>query len=136
MLAINDRRRQDSALHVLKGDRLMRFNRSFAVLSVASLAIASAAIAFEPASDSPATRPAKVKPIRLTTPWSKVADLSDDQKNQINAIHVETIEKIKALEAEEDEKCMSLLSTDQQKALEATIEKEKADKKVAKGKKE
>ena len=114
----------------------MRINSSFAVLSIVSLAIASAAIAFEPAGEMPTTKPAmKVKPIRLTTPWNKVADLSDDQKNQINAIHVEIVEKMKALEAEEDEKCMALLTPEQQKALEETIEKEKADKKAAKGKK-
>jgi Spy/CpxP family protein refolding chaperone len=111
----------------------MRFSRSFVVLSITTLAIASAAIAFEPA-DAPTTKPVKEKPIRLTTPWNKVKDLSDEQKKQINEVHVDTIEKIKALEAEEDEKCMALLTPEQQKALEETIEKDKADKKAAKKK--
>lgn len=114
----------------------MRFNRSFAVLSFACLAVASVAIAFEPEGGS-TTRPAmKEKPIRLTTPWNKVKDLTDEQRKQINDIHVDTVAKIKALEAEEDDKCMAVLTEDQRKALDETIEKEKADKKAAKGKKE
>jgi Spy/CpxP family protein refolding chaperone len=122
----------------------MRFTRPLAVLAVASLAIASAAVALEP-SDSATTKPAdsgsakssaKEKPVRLTVPWNKVKDLSDDQKVQINTIHVETVAKIKALEAEEDEKCMAVLTEDQRKAMAETLEQEKADKKASKGKKE
>ena len=115
----------------------MRIQRSFAVLGVACLAVASAAIALEPEGEMPATRPAmKQKAIRLTVPWNKVKDLTDDQRKQINDVHVDTIAKIKALEADEDEKCMAILSDEQQKALQETLDQEKADKKAAKGKKE
>lgn len=115
----------------------MRINRSFAVIAVASLIIASAAIAFEPEAESPTTKPTmKERPIRLTVPWNKVKDLSDDQKKQINEVHVDTVAKIKALEAEEDEKCMAILTEEQRKVLEETIEQEKADRKAAKAKKE
>ena len=114
----------------------MRLRRTFTVLSIASFAIASAAIAFEPESGSTTKPTMKEKPVRLTTPWNKVKDLTDDQKKQINEIHVETIARIRGLEAEEDEKCMALLTDEQRKALEETLEQEKADRKAKAGKKE
>jgi hypothetical protein len=83
----------------------------------------------------PTTKPARARPIRLTVPWNKVPDLSDEQKSQINAIHVETIEKIKALEAAEDEACLALLTPEQRTALEETLDKEAAERKSRAAKK-
>ena len=117
----------------------MRPNRTLAVLSIAALTLGSAAIAMQPAEGetSATTKPSgRARPIRLTSPWNKVADLTDEQKSQINAIHVETVAKIKALEAEEDEKCMALLTDEQRKALEEAIEQEKVERKSKAGKKE
>ena len=121
----------------------MRPNRSFAVLAVVALTLGSAAIAMQPttapadAESSATTKPTgRARPVRLTAPWNKIADLTDEQKSQINAIHVETVAKVKALEAEEDEKCMALLTDEQRKALEETLEQEKVARKAKAGKKE
>ena len=116
----------------------MRFTRPLVVLTIAGLTLGSAAVAMQPAEDSTATtRPAgKAKPIRLTNPWNKVADLTDEQKAQINQIHVETVEKIKQLQKEEDDRCMAILNDEQRKALEETQEQDKVARKSRAAKKE
>ncbi|MFT3786439.1 MAG: hypothetical protein QM770_09765 [Tepidisphaeraceae bacterium] len=91
-----------------------------AVLSVSALAV----VAFA----APTTKPAKAP--RLVQPWSKVADLSDEQKTQLAAIHEEITGKINALKQEEETRCNAVLTEEQRKKLDATLSEEAAAKKV------
>ena len=67
--------------------------------------------------------------MRLTKPWSLLTDLTDDQKQQLAAIHADAVEKQKALDAEEESKCMAILSDAQKTALADAQSKEVADRK-------
>lgn len=112
----------------------MRLNRMVVIVCAAALAAASAAIALQP-STAPTTQSSRPRAVRLTTPWNKVADLTDEQKGKINAIHEETVDQIKALEKAEDDKCMALLTAEQKKTLDETLAKEAVEKKAKAGKK-
>ena len=113
----------------------MHLKQILGTVCAVGLMVSAAAVAVQPTTE-PTTRTARARPIRLTVPWNKVADLTDEQKTQINAIHVETIAQIKALEAAEDEKCMALLTEEQRKTLTETLEKEKVAQKAKAGQKE
>ena len=55
--------------------------------------------------------------IKLYVPYSKLADLSDDQKKQISGIEADYRDRIKQLEEEKDSKIVVLLSDSQKVAL-------------------
>lgn len=76
----------------------------------------------------PKARPAKQ--LRLVQPWSKVTDLTDEQRQQLYDIHEDFKAKLKALEAEEEEKCNAVLTDAQKAQMAAAIEEEKAAKKA------
>lgn len=88
-----------------------------------------AGVTFAEPSTQPSTQPAK-RSARLVQPWSKVADLTEDQKEQIIAIHAEIVEKINALQEEERERCLAVLTGEQQAALNATLAREAAERKA------
>lgn len=77
----------------------------------------------------PSTQPAK-KQQRLVQPWSKVTDLTEEQREQIVAIHSEITDKINALRDEEQERCRAILTEEQKAALDATLSREAADRKA------
>lgn len=76
----------------------------------------------------PATQPAK-RSARVVSPWSKVTDLTDEQREQLGVIHAEFVEKINALRAEEEERSRAVLTPEQVAALEATLAREAAERK-------
>jgi hypothetical protein len=101
--------------------------RAIRLAMFATLIVAGATFA-EPTT-RPATQPAK-RNVRLVQPWSKITDLSDDQKSQIIAIHADFTQRINRLRAEENERCLSVLSEDQKAALEALLAREAAERKA------
>lgn len=72
--------------------------------------------------------PAKL--IKLVQPWSKVTDLTDEQKQQLYDIHEDYKAKMKALELEEKEKSEAVLTDAQKAQLGETTAAEKAEKKL------
>lgn len=104
----------------------MRSMRAMVVAGLAAMTLAGGAIAFaaEAAGDKPA------KPIKLVQPWSKVKDLSDDQKVQISAIHTDMVAKQKAIEAEAKAKILAILTPEQKAQLDATLAEEAAARKA------
>lgn len=97
--------------------------RSIRWIAVGVLAVAGVTFA------EPSTQPTK-RPARVVSPWSKVTDLSDDQKEKLIEIHTEIVEKINALRDEEQERCGAVLTTEQKAALEATLAREAAERKA------
>jgi hypothetical protein len=102
----------------------MRFVRPL-VASMVLIAVAGGAYAF---AEGPATKPAKAP--KLVQPWSKVKDLSDDQKVQISAIHSDMVAKQKAIEADAKAKILALLTPEQKAQLDATLAEESAARKA------
>jgi len=97
----------------------------FALVLIASLAIAA---------DEPTTKPSKSakldsKTIKLTQPWSKLTDLSDEQKGQINEIHQKALAEVKAIHDREESQIMALLSEPQKAELKKISDEEKAQEK-------
>src|SRR4051794_12688695 len=85
--------------------------------------------------DEPTTRPSKgakvdTKTIKLTQPWSKLTDLSDDQKGQINDIHQKALAEIKAIHDREEAQIMALLNDQQKAELKKLSDEEKAQEKA------
>lgn len=81
------------------------------------------------------SKSAEARPVRLTKPWNRLASLSDEQKQKINAIHRKAVAEKKAIEEREKSDIVALLD-DRQKAELATIEeKEAVDRKVKAGRK-
>lgn len=96
--------------------------KAFRLMVLGVLAVSAVTFA------EPATQPAKKQ--RLVQPWSKVTDLSEEQREQIVAIHSEITDKINALRDEELERCRAVLTEEQKAALDATLAREAADRKV------
>ncbi len=71
---------------------------------------------------------AKVKRIRLPRPWSQIADLTDDQKQQIHRIHRRTLDQIRKLRQQETQTIVATL-TDPQKEQWQQIVKQNAEQK-------
>lgn len=67
---------------------------------------------------------------RLTKPWKDIASLTDEQKEQITAVHRKALDEIKAIEAREREEIMALLNDQQKTELAALEEKQAADRKA------
>lgn len=76
----------------------------------------------------PSTQP--TRKMRLVQPWSKVTDLSDEQREQIVAIHAEITDKMNALREEERERCLAVLTEEQRLQLDATQAREAAERKA------
>jgi Spy/CpxP family protein refolding chaperone len=54
---------------------------------------------------------------RLTQPWNKLTDLSDDVKTKIIAIHRKSVEEVNAIRAREREDILALLTEAQKKEV-------------------
>ncbi len=91
--------------------------------------LAMAAVTYAEPSTQPSTQPAK-RPARLVQPWSKVTDLSDEQRERIAAVHSEIADKINELRDEEQDRCRAILTAEQRAALEATLARESAERKA------
>jgi Spy/CpxP family protein refolding chaperone len=63
---------------------------------------------------------------RLIQPYSKMTDLSDDQKDKIKEIHAKALEDIKAIEEKQTSDIMALLSDDQKAEAKKLMAEEKS----------
>ena len=85
--------------------------------------------------EEPTTKPTKVakgdaKAIKLVQPWSKLTDLSDEQKTQINDVHQKALAQIKAIHDKEEADIMALLNDQQKTELKKLSDEEKAQEKA------
>jgi Spy/CpxP family protein refolding chaperone len=71
----------------------------------------------------------------LVKPWSMLASLTDEQKDQIIEIHLKAVEEKKAIEEKEEEDIMALLNDEQKAELQAMQDKAKADSKAKRAEK-
>jgi len=76
-----------------------------------------------------------VSAIRLTQPWSRLNDLSDEQKVKMDGIHRKAREEIKAIEKREREEMLAVLTPQQQAELREMEDQDTADKKLKAGEK-
>ncbi len=74
---------------------------------------------------APATKPVKMRPIRLTKPWSLLEDLTQEQKEQINKIHMAALEEKKKIDDKEEADATAVLTDAQKAELLKAEEKEK-----------
>ena len=91
--------------------------------------LAAVGVTFAEPATQPATQASK-RAVRLVQPWSKVTDLTDDQKEQLVSIHAEITDKMNALREEERERCLAVLSEEQKATLEVTLAREAAERKA------
>lgn len=103
----------------------MRSIRSLVLAGLSVAVLAGGALAFAAEAGEKAARP-----IKLPQPWSKVKDLSDDQKVQISAIHTDMVAKQRAIETEAKAKILELLTPEQKAQLDATLAEESAARKA------
>lgn len=84
--------------------------------------------------ETPTTKPARrARAARLTQPYSLIADsLTEEQKQQITAIHAEAVEKIHAIQADEEARCAALLTDEQKAAMQEAADAKKAQQKAKK----
>ena len=84
------------------------------------------------AQDAPTTEPEKHAAVRLEQPYSKIADLTDDEKSKIEAIHKKALDDARILRAKEDEDIRAVLTDDQKAELDKIIadKREKAEEKA------
>jgi len=73
--------------------------------------------------------------IRLTQPWSRLNDVSDEQKVKMDGIHRKAREDIKAIEKREKEEMLAVLTPQQQAELREMEDQDTADKKLKAGEK-
>lgn len=76
-----------------------------------------------------ADKSAKPKKLRLVKPWSDIASLTDEQKQQISEIHADYVDKMNRLRDEEQAAIMALLTEENKAELEKN---DKAQKQAAK----
>ncbi len=69
---------------------------------------------------------------RLIQPYSKMTDLSDDQKDKIKEIHAKALEEMKAIEDKQTADIMALLSDDQKAEAKKLMAEEKSGTKKTK----
>jgi len=74
--------------------------------------------------------------IRLSSPWNKLSDLSDEQKSQLDKIHRKSREEIKAIEQQAKADMMAVLTPQQQAELREMEDQTVADKKLKAGEKD
>ena len=70
---------------------------------------------------------------RLTRPWRDIGSLSEDQKQQIAAIHRKAVQETNAIEEREKSEIMALLNEQQKSELKSIQEKDAADRKARAG---
>ena len=117
---------------------MSRWITSFAVLCVMlALTLALRADnAAAPAADKQEAKEAKAeareakKEVRLTQPWRRLSNLSEDQRVKIAEIHKKAIADIKEIEAREREEIMALLSEEQKTELKTLLDTESAERKM------
>ena len=85
------------------------------------------------AGDAPTTEPSKHTGIRLEQPYSKISDLTDDEKAKIEEIHKKALAELKAIRDKEDEDIRAVLTDDQKTELDKILA-EKRDKAAEKAK--
>lgn len=110
------------------------FQLKWIAVAAALLFSASVLVVAEEPTTEPTTRPAEEHAERghkLTKPWSELSDLTDDQKTQIIAIHVQGLKEMRAAETKEHEAIMAVLSDDQKKELKGIEEKMGAKRRAA-----
>jgi len=78
----------------------------------------------------PATAPSVSKGPRLTQPWSKLASLTEAQREQIARIHRKALEEEKAARQRETAAILELLSDGQKLELRQLQEKETVERKL------
>jgi Spy/CpxP family protein refolding chaperone len=110
----------------------MRIRYIVAVVCV--MFLASLAVRAEEG-DKPAKKSAAAS-AKMVQPWSKLSDLTDEQKSKIKEIHQKANDEIKAIKEKENTDIMALLTDAQKEELKSLQEKEKADKKSEKAKKD
>lgn len=77
------------------------------------------------------TQPAdKVKPVKLTQPWSRLSSLTDEQKAQIHAIHQAANAQVKAIREKEEADILAILTEEQKAELEQIEQQRKAEQKA------
>ena len=67
---------------------------------------------------------------RLVLPWTKLSNLTDEQKTQIREIHGKALAEIKAIRQREEAEIMALLTEDQKTQLAALKEAQAAERKA------
>lgn len=103
----------------------------FARFICVSVVAGAIAVGFATArQDAKAEKPRRT--VRLNQPWTKVADLTEEQKEAILDIRQEIADQIKALQAAEVARCMEVLTPAQREQLEKTLAEEAAAKKAPK----
>jgi Spy/CpxP family protein refolding chaperone len=78
------------------------------------------------AQDTPAAEPAKHSTIRLEQPYSKIPDLTDDEKSKIEAIHKTALEQIKTVHDKEAADIRALLTDEQKTELDKLVNDKRA----------
>jgi Spy/CpxP family protein refolding chaperone len=83
------------------------------------------------AEDKPAAEKTEKKSMaKLNMPWSKLSNLSDEQKAQIKQIHTKANDEIKAIKEKEMTDITALLNDEQKTELKAIAEADAASKKT------
>lgn len=120
----------------------MRLVNTILVASAAAFVIGGLSLTGVAQMDDATTKPAattgkataaKAKPakaIKLVQPWSKVTDLTDEQKQKLFDIHEDYKAKMKALDAEEEAQSNAVLTDAQKAQLQEALEADKASRKT------
>jgi hypothetical protein len=99
--------------------------RSKLVVGLGALALGTALVAAQQNAGSAQNNstsaqqaaPQRQSSSRLTQPWSRLSDLSDDAKGKIIEIHRKSVAEVNAIRAKEREDIMALLSDAQKKQV-------------------
>ena len=106
------------------------------VVGIAALVLIACALA---RAEEPTTKPSKPdkapKAIKLVQPWSKLTTLTDDQKTQINDIHVRANTEVKTIRDKEEADIMALLTDAQKAELKKLDEDRRAEEKAKRAEK-
>jgi hypothetical protein len=105
----------------------MRFRIALAVVCAVMLCGVVIVRGDDEKKDAPEKAAAKGK---LVQPWSKLSDLSDEQKNQLREIHAKAMAEIKAIKEKEQTDSMAVLTDAQKAELAAISEKATVEKKT------
>jgi Spy/CpxP family protein refolding chaperone len=100
------------------------------IVVAAALAYFTSSISAADVAAPPTTAPASSKSVRLTQPWSKLASLTDAQREQIARIHKKALEEEKAARQRETAAILELLSDGQKLELRQLQEKETVERKL------
>jgi Spy/CpxP family protein refolding chaperone len=106
----------------------MKFARVL-IAAVVALGVGKVWVAF---ADDATTQPTDAPHVshKIPAPFNLLADLTDDQRDQIKSIHKTETAAEKKLRAQEHDDIMALLTDDQKKELDEAVEKEAIEKKA------